>query len=149
MAEQQQQTVTETVVADDAERARAAADQAAEAARATEAAAASSSARVVDAAAQEITQYEERLASCQSEIETLKGALSADREATKAMVEAHRAELREQLQSIQSRLAPPPEPPPNPPPDRTAAGESHATPPEGTAPEPERPPERRRAHRWI
>jgi hypothetical protein len=138
-------TTTTTVAADDAERARAAADQAAAAASSAAALAQAEAANVSDQARQGIAAFEERLASCQSQLEGLRGSLSADQEARRQELSTLESKIMEALRPTPPPPPPPPEPLTNPPQGQAGAAGN------GT-PAPEEPPAnqaRRKAHRWI
>jgi hypothetical protein len=141
-------TTTETTVAaDDAERARAAADQAAAAATSAAALAAVEAANVKDQAASKIEAIEGGLSEWQNSIQRQHESLAQRADALEATLRQSQAETTALLQSIQAKLAPPPEPLTSPPNVPTEAADN-AT-PSPAAPEPESPPARRRAHRWI
>jgi membrane protein involved in colicin uptake len=122
----------------DAETARAAAEQAQLAAAGAMALSETAAATVNDQAAETVAAYEERLTAWQAQTETLKADLAAEREANNAR---HAAILSE-LQSIRSPPPPPPADPPSPSPG------SSATEP-GAEPPAEPAPVRKKAHRWI
>jgi ABC-type transporter Mla subunit MlaD len=97
---------------------------------------------VAQQAAAEIAQTEERLTEWQAGQASRLEQLASRVTQHEAQIEQRLKETTEQLSSILSRLAPPPENPQNP-----QNGPSEA-PPLATPTEPEAPP-RRKAHRWI
>ena|SRR5262245_31104037 len=132
-----------TIVVDDAERARAAADQATAAASSAAALAQVEAANVTQQAADRVAAIEAEASSWRGLREQFEGQTAeyrSHREATAASL----AGLQEQLSSILAKLEPKPEPLTNPPDGKPTAADGKTT-----APEPERPPERKRAHRWI
>ncbi|PWT78038.1 MAG: hypothetical protein C5B60_01785 [Chloroflexi bacterium] len=139
--------VTETtVVADDAERARAAADQAQ-----SSAAAAATMAQVE--AANVTQQAADRMAAMEAEASQWRGlkeaqeGLTAEYRGHREKTEASLAGLQQQLSTILSRLEPKPESLTNPPTESSNPGGEKTTAPQ--AAEPEKPVTRKRAHRWI
>jgi hypothetical protein len=131
----------------DAAQAAASANSAAEAAAASIAMADVVAARAADAAANDVAAYEGRLAECQEGLRTATQRLDAS-DAAAAELRSQTAQLLTMLESIQSRLAPPPERPTNPEPGQSGATDGPATPEGDPPPEPQQP-ARRRAHRWI
>lgn len=147
MAEETTTTTSKTqLVADEAERARVAAQTAADAA-------ATATAASTIAAGEVATQHEARVARIEEEAGSWRG-LREQFETQRQEESSSRTALLQRLDKteadlalILSRLAPPPEPPPNP---NSAPPAGERTPPAaGEAPEPEPPPARKRAHRWT
>lgn len=133
-----------------------AAQAAASAATAAEAAAAAlvmadaAAAQVTDNASVEIAEYQERLATCEAQLERVIQSQTDSFQAWdrhREETERRLAEAAEMLSSIQSRLAPEPAPPPNQPQDQSGAEPTEAA--EEAPPPAEPSPARRRAHRWI
>lgn len=150
MAEEKTTTETTTeLAADEAERARIAADQAAAAATAATAAAAIEGTKLAEQAEARLKAIEEEATSWRGQREQFEIRAREELSSREAML-ARLGKTEADLQSILSKLAPPPEPPPpSPPPDRPPVGATTKPPAEGKAVEPETPPARKRAHRWI
>lgn len=134
-------TTTTSVEATAAERATAAADQAA-------ASAAALTQQATDAASQRIAEFEGRVSKWETDLSSLSETVRANSSGlTELQAQSAQAttELRGLLESIQSKLAPPPAPPPPSLEQPPSPGDGNPPP----APEPSPPPVARKAHRWI
>lgn len=145
-----EQTVTTTVEATEAERARAAAEEASAAAANAAALASVEAANVQQQAAERMAAFESEATSWRGLKEQFEGQTAGFNDRL-GQTDSRLTELGQQLQSILDRLPPPPAPPPTNPPTDPANPGALATPPrqEARPPEPEPPVPRKRAHRWI
>jgi hypothetical protein len=145
------ETAAETTAEIEAARAAASADAAREAAALAITQAEAATADVAAIAADELESYQARLLTCE-----------ASQTATRSLVESFQTETAVRLQEIEARqrsilerLEPTPEPPHESPPEEPPSEPREERAPEAVEearaalPEEPRPPERRRAHRWI
>jgi hypothetical protein len=101
---------------------------------------------VTQGAADKIAAVEGGLAEWQSSIQRRHELLASKVDAAEAKLNETMGTLRDQLSTILARLDKPPEPLTSPPNSEGNPGEPKTP---GPAEEPPKPPERRRAHRWI